>query len=106
VLRTNQTAWLPPAGTGEPRLLRRGSPPFRMITEPSVLKRLELPGVVRTEYEKAGIALDPSLLVVEQSMGEIYAPYWITAAGGGLAGVCLLFVGLIGSVNARRTARA
>jgi hypothetical protein len=104
VLRTSQTAWLPPGGY--PQMLRRGTPPFRLTTEPSVLKHHDLPGLIRTEYEKARIPLDPALAVIEQSPGEVYAPYWMTAAGGGLVGVCLLLAGLIGTLNARRSAPA
>jgi hypothetical protein len=109
ILKTNQTAWLPPAGTDGPRMprmLQHNTPPFLMVTAPSVLKRHELPGVVRTEYERIKLPLDASVAVVQQSTGEVYAPYWMTAAGGGLVGVCLLMAGLIGSVNARRTAAA
>jgi hypothetical protein len=109
VLRTNQTAWMPPpgmAGSPLPRMLQHDTPPFRMTTEPSVLRHHALPGIVRTEYEKAHVSLDPSLVVVEQSASEVYAPYWMTAAGGGIAGVCLLLGGLIGGINARKAARA
>jgi hypothetical protein len=109
LLKTNQTAWLPPTGGGGPsmpHMLLSGNPPFRMITEPSVLERNDLPGAVRAQYEKAHIALDPGVVVVEQSEGEVFAPYWITAALGGLIGVCLLFAGLIGAVNAGKAARA
>ena len=109
LLRTNQTAWMPPAGTDGsrmPRMLQHGNPPFRMTTQPSVLKRHALPGIVRAEYEKAHIPLDPSIAVAEQSVSEVYAPYWMTAAGGGLVGICLLMTGLIGAVNARKAARA
>ena len=109
LLKTNQTAWMPPSGSDGPwvpRMLLRGNPPFRMITAPSVLRRYALPGIVRTEYEKAQIPLDPAVMVVEQSAGEVFAPYWMSAAGGGLVGMCLLFAGLIGTVNARKAARA
>jgi hypothetical protein len=109
LLRTNQTAWLPPAGTDAlptPRMLLHGNPPFRMVTEPSVVERHALPGAVLTAYEKARVPLDPSVGVVEQSEGEIYAPYWITAAGGGVVGACLLLGGLIGAINARKAGRA
>jgi hypothetical protein len=108
LLKTNQTAWMPPAGADGPRMphmLQHGNPPFGMITEPSVLKRLDLPGIVRTEYEKSRVSLDPSIAVVEQSVGEVYAPYWMVAAGGGLVGACLLLGGLIGAVNARKAVR-
>jgi hypothetical protein len=109
ILRTNQTAWMPPAGADGPRMprmLSRGNPPFQMTTAPSVLSRFTLPGVVKAEYEKARIPLDPSVAVVEQSAGEMYAPYWMTAAGGALVGLCLLLGGLIGLVNAGKVARA
>ena len=108
LLKTNQTAWMPPAGADAsrmPRVLQHGNPPFRMITEPSVLERHDLPGVVRAEYKKARVLLDPSIAVVEQSAGEVYAPYWMTAAGGGLVGICLLLGGLIGAINVRKAAR-
>ena len=75
-------------------------------TEPSVLAQHELPGAVRAEYEKAHILLDPTVAVVEQSEGEMITPYWITAGLRGLIGVCLLFGGLIGVVNAGKAARA
>jgi len=42
----------------------------------------------------------------EQSEGEVFTPHRITAGLGGLIGVCLLFVGLIGAVNAGKAARA
>jgi hypothetical protein len=105
ILKTNQTAWMAPGG-GMPRMLQPGNPPFRMVTEPSVLKHHELPGLIRAEYEKAHIPLDPSLAVVEQSAGEIYTPYWVTAALGGLMGLSLLLGGLIGAINARKAAHA
>jgi hypothetical protein len=38
-------------------------------------------------------------------VGEVYAPYWMVAAGGGLVGACLLLGGLIGAVNARKAVR-
>ncbi len=75
-----------------------------MITQPSVLKRYELPGVVRAEYEKARIPLDSTVFVVEQSADEVLAPYWMTAAGGGLLGLCLLLAALLGGINARKAA--
>jgi hypothetical protein len=109
LLKTNQTAWLPPAGSDGPfmpRMLRHGNPPFRMTTEPSVLEQHGLPGIVRAEYEKARIPLDPKFAVIEQSEGEVLAPYWMTAAAGGLVGLCLLLAGLLGAVNARRAAVA
>jgi len=88
VLRTNQDAWMPPEGASlrTPLMLRRGSPPFVMTTQPSVLKHHALPGIVQTEYDKAHIPLDPSLVVVEQSSAEVYTPYWMTAALSGLVG--------------------
>jgi len=109
LLRTNQTAWIPPPGSGGspmPRMLLGGNPPFRMITEPSVLARDDLPGAVRAQYEKAHIPLDPTVMVVNQSEGEVFTPYWITAGLGGLIGACLLFAGLIGAVNAGKAAPA
>jgi hypothetical protein len=109
VLKTNQTAWMPPPGSGGspmPHMLLSGNPPFRMITEPSVLAPHDLPGAVRAEYEKAHISLAPTVAVVEQSEREVFTPYWITAGLGGLIGVCLLFAGLIGAVNAGKAARA
>jgi len=105
LLKTNQTAWMPPAGTAMPHMLTGGSPPFSMMTQPSVLKSHDLPGIVRAEYEKARIPLDPSVIVVEQSEGEVLAPYWMTAAGGGLLGACLLLAGLLGAINAKKAAR-
>jgi hypothetical protein len=105
VLKTNQNAWMPRAGTDGPHMLEHGSPSFRMITEPSVLKRHALPGAVQTAYDKARIPLDPSIAVVEQSEAEVYAPYWITAALSGLLGFCLLLAGLLGAINARKAAR-
>jgi hypothetical protein len=109
LLRTNQNAWMPPPGeqgSRMPRMLERGSPPFRMITEPSVLKRHQLPGAVQTAYDKARIPLDPAVAVLEQSAAEVYAPYWITAALSGLLGFCLLFGGLLGAINAKKAAKA
>ncbi len=109
LLRTNQTAWMPPEGIGvgeSPRLLRRGNPPFRIVTQPSVLKRYALPGIVQTEYEKARVVLDPGLRVAEQSAGEVYAPYWMAAAGGGIAGMSLLMGSVIIAAPARKMARA
>jgi len=109
LLRTNQTAWIPPPGAGGspmPHMLLGGNPPFRMITEPSVLALHDLPGAVRAQYEKAHIPLDPNVVVVNQSEGEVFTPYWITAGLGGLIGVCLLFGGLIGAVNAGKAAAA
>jgi hypothetical protein len=108
LLKTNQTAWIPPAGAGGPampHLLLNGNPPFRMITQPAVLARHHLPGAVRAEYEKAHVPLDPNLAVVEQSAGEVLTPFWITAGVGGLIGLCLLLAGLIGAVNAGQAAR-
>lgn len=108
LLKTNQTAWLPPAGMGVspmPGMLVSGNPPFSMTTQPSVLKPHALPGVVRAEYVKARIPLDPTVFVIEQSADEILAPHWMIAAGGGLVGVCLLVVGLIGVINAGKAAR-
>jgi hypothetical protein len=109
LLRTNQTTWIPPPGAGGsplPHMLLSGNPPFRMVTEPSVLALHDLPGAVRAEYEKAHIPLDPTIAVVEQSEGEVLTPYWIAAGLGGLVGICLLFAGLIGAVNGGRAARA
>ena len=109
LLKTNQTAWMAPPGAGGtamPHMLTSGNPPFRMITEPSVLAPHDLPGAVRAEYEKARIPLDPAVAVVEQSAAEVFTPYWITASLGGLVGVCLLLAGLIGVVNAGKAARA
>jgi hypothetical protein len=109
LLKTNQTGWSPPAGTGGssmPHMLVSGNPPFRMITEPSVLAQHGLPGAVQVEYEKAHIPLDPTVAVVEQSEAEVFTPYWITAGIGGLIGFCLLVGGLIGAVNAGKAARA
>ena len=108
VLRTNQTAWTPPEGVrvGEtPRLLRGGSPPFQLTTQPSVLKRYALPGLVRSSYEEARVVLDPDLLVIEQSPDEVYAPYWMAAAGGAILGVSLLLGSVIIGAAARRMAR-
>ena len=104
ILRTNQTAWMPRDGAGAVQMLRRSNPPFRMVTEPSVLTRYHLPGVVKAEYEKARIVLDPSVALVEQSKDEVYAPYWIAAALGGLVGLCLMLGGAIGWGNARKAA--
>jgi hypothetical protein len=107
LLKTNQDAWIPPAGFTGPRemhMLRGGNPPFRMMTEPSVLRARDLPGVVRAEYEKARVPFAPTVEVVEQSAGEVLAPYWMTAAGGGLVGLCLILAGLIGLANARKAA--
>ena len=87
------------------RLLRRGNPPFRLVTQPSVLKRYALPGIVQTEYEKARVTLDPGLRVIEQSAGEVYAPYWMAAAGGAIAGISLLAGSVIIAASARRMAR-
>ncbi len=109
ILRTNQTAWLPPEGSPgpwTPRMLRRGAPPFSMVTQPSVMKRFALPGVVAAEYEKARTPLDPAVIVVEPSAGEVYASYWIVAGVCGIGGVCALLAGLIGAINARRLAKA
>jgi hypothetical protein len=109
LLRTNQNAWMPPPGvegSRMPRMLERGSPPFRMVTEPSVLKRHQLPGAVQTAYDKAHVALDPAVAVLEQSAGEVYAPYWITAALSGLVACCLLLAGLLGAINAKKAAKA
>src|SRR5262249_41445943 len=103
--RTNQDAWIAPAGSsGMPgvHLLRAGAPPFRMITQPSVLEWHELPGVVRAEYEKARVPLAPRLAGGGQTGGATGAAYLVAAAGGGLVGLCLVFGGLIGGVNARR----
>jgi hypothetical protein len=109
LLRTNQDAWIPPAGFPGPRemrLLRAGNPPFRMITQPSVLAWHDLPGVVRAEYEKARVPLAVRLAVVEQSESEVFAPYWMAAAGGGVVGLCLVLSGVIGGINARKAAAA
>ncbi len=86
-------------------MLQHGTPPFRMITEPAVLKHHALPGIVQAEYEKARIPLDPSVAVAEQSDGEAYAPYWMPPFGGGLVGPFLLLAGLIGAINAGKAAR-
>jgi hypothetical protein len=107
LLRTNQNAWIPPGGVGPGstvHMLTPGSPPFRMTTEPSVLARNDVPGVVRTEYEKAHVALDPAAAVVRQGADEMLTPYWAVAFGGGLVGFILLLTGLIGALTARKAA--
>jgi hypothetical protein len=109
LLRTNQTVWIPPGGVGPgsaPHMLTPGSPPFRITTEPSVLRQNDLPGVVRAEYEKARVTIDPAALVVRQGAEEMVTPYWAVAFGGGLVGLILLFAGLLGAVNARKAGRS
>ena len=105
LLKTNQTAWMPPPGSpdrGQVRMLQRDTPPFRMVTEPSVLKRYALPGIIQAQYDKARVPLDPAVRVAEQSVREVYAPYWIVATLGGLVGFCLLLASLLGWINAAR----
>jgi hypothetical protein len=109
ILRTNQNAWIPSGGVGPgemPHMIGPGNPAFRIITEPSVLARNGLPGVVRTEYEKVHVALDPAVVVVRQSAQEVFTTFLTAAFGGGLVGFILLLAGFLGFVNANKAARA
>ena len=96
-LAHGQKQWL------EIGMLLAQDPKVLLVDEP-------IAGMTHQESERTAellnsLAGERTVVVVEQSEGEVFTPFWITAGIGGLIGICLLFVGLIGAVNAGKAAR-
>jgi hypothetical protein len=100
-MKTNMTAYMPPGG-GSMLMLSPRTPPFQITTQPGVLVRDGLPGVVGEGYRKSNIAVASPPIVLDLSPGADLQPFFVTAGVSGILGFVMLVSAGAAAVRQRR----
>ena len=92
------------AGPDGYHMIDANSPPFA-LTLKGVLFSNDLPGAVRTEYEKHGLTLASPAYVLDTKDDAELEIYWEVAGGAGITALVLLLSAALMPIAQRRAAR-
>jgi hypothetical protein len=92
------------AGPDGYHMIDANSPPFA-LTQKGVLFSNDLPGAVRTEYEKHGLTLASPAYVLDTKEDADLEIYWEVAAGAGITALVLLLSAALVPIAQRRAAK-
>ena len=92
------------AGPDGYHMIDANAPPFA-LTQKGVLFSNDLPGAVRTEYEKHGLTLASPAYVLDTKDDAELEIYWEVAGGAGITALVLLLSAALMPIAQRRAAR-